>query len=139
MPRLTIMRGVSGSGKSTHARSLGADVVLASDDYFDALGRWMPEREAEAHHWNFERCIDAMKSHVPHIVIDCVNAAPWEWEKYTLIADRYGYSVEWVQMHRLGCDVTEFFERCIHDVPLDKIHGQMCRMINSGADYYVNL
>ncbi len=91
---LTILRGLPGSGKSTFARSLGADVVCSADDFFGPEYAFNPNLLSAAHTECRRKAEDAMSRGLPHIVIDNTNTRKWEYAPYVNFAEKYGYSVE---------------------------------------------
>ncbi len=124
--RMTIMRGLPGSGKSTTARSLGG-VVLSSDDYFMVGGiyRFDVARLGLAHEWNQDRARKACEAGEPHVVIDNTNTRRWEMEAYKSIARRNGYDV---REHTVEVwDVVLCHQRGTHGVPLDTIAAMKSR------------
>ena len=95
--KLILMRGVTGSGKSTRARELlgqnpGAK-ILSTDDLFieDGEYRFKPENLAQNHKKNQERCHLAMLEKTTTIIIDNTNIMPWEMRPYHLLAQEHGY------------------------------------------------
>jgi len=97
--RLIILRGISGTGKSTVARALEREhdvKALSSDDFFMKGGRYEHNREMlpEAHRWNQARAEKAMTRGDPVVIVDNTNTQAWEMKPYVLAARRHGYSVE---------------------------------------------
>lgn len=95
--KLILMRGVTGSGKSTRARELqeqnpGAR-ILSTDDLFveDGEYRFDPNKLAHNHSENQERCRLAMLERAELIIIDNTNIMPWEMKPYHLLAQEHGY------------------------------------------------
>lgn len=95
--KLILMRGVTGSGKSTRARELqeqnpGAR-ILSTDDLFveDVEYRFDPNKLAHNHKANQERCRLAMLERAELIIIDNTNIMPWEMRPYHLLAQEHGY------------------------------------------------
>lgn len=94
---LILMRGVTGSGKSTRARELqeqnpGAK-ILSTDDLFIVEGeyRFDPDLLEKNHRTNQERCRLAMLEKTTTIIIDNTNIMPWEMRPYHLLAQEHGY------------------------------------------------
>lgn len=97
---LVLMRGVSGSGKSTVAKKIaGKGVVLSTDDLFVKDGRYEfdPSKIGVNHSINQSRAETAMKDGISPVVIDNTNTQGWEMKPYVMLADKYGYSVEIVE------------------------------------------
>lgn len=95
--KLVLMRGVTGSGKSTRARQIleqnpGA-VILSTDDLFVVEGeyRFDPARLGHNHKQNQERCRLAMLEKKELIIIDNTNVQAWEMKPYHGLALEHGY------------------------------------------------
>jgi NEDD4-binding protein 2 len=98
---LVLMRGVSGSGKSTVANKITGSkgVILSTDDLFMKDGRYEfdPKRIGANHAINQSRAETAMRDGISPVVIDNTNTQGWEMKPYVTLADKYGYSVEIVE------------------------------------------
>lgn len=132
-----VLRGIPGSGKSTFTHSLIqpntlVDIVSA-DHYFMKSGRYSfdPKRIKYAHEECWDNFQEALKRGIsPNIqnhtiAVDNTNTTVWECEKYVLEARRYGYSVEIIN---ILCSPEIAAARCLHGVPLAKIHEMNKRM-----------
>jgi len=96
---LIISRGPSGSGKSRMNHELSDEFsapVFASDDFFMQTGTYEfdPRLLGKAHAWNQQRVEDSMKDELPVIIVDNTNTQFWEMREYTMMAQKYGYSVD---------------------------------------------
>ena len=92
--QLIIMRGISGSGKSTIAKTLvGKGKIFSTDDFFMQGDKYFfdPKKIGLNHKLNQERTEEAMKQGVTPIVIDNTNDELWEMKPYVTLADKYGY------------------------------------------------
>lgn len=100
-PKLYIMRGVSGSGKSTKAKSLaGPESIFSTDDFFTSDSgeyNFNLDRIEEAHLWNQERVRDAIEEGADPIVVDNTTVQAWEAKPYAQMAVDAGYDVEIVE------------------------------------------
>ena len=101
---LVLMRGVSGSGKSTKARKIQAErggVIYSTDDFFvnPETGQYEfdPSQLRDNHAKNQQRTEEAMKSGITPIIIDNTNVKKWEMSAYEKLADQYGYRKEYIQ------------------------------------------
>jgi predicted kinase len=100
MKRLILMRGVSGSGKSTVAEKLQKElggVIYSTDDFFiQDDGRYLFDgsKLQENHQKNKDRTEKAMIEGISPIIIDNTNRAAWEMKDYAILAQKYGYSIE---------------------------------------------
>lgn len=90
---LTIMRGLPGSGKSTIAAALGADIVVSADDYFTHNGRYCFRQDKlhEAHAWCREGVRLALSCGLD-VVVDNTHTRLWEFQPYIDMANQYGVS-----------------------------------------------
>jgi predicted kinase len=131
-----IMRGCSGSGKSTYAKTLfpKAD-ILSTDDFWinSETGAYEFDvaRHSEAHAWNLRRFVDAIRYWAEvrsdgenadmTIVVDNTNTTPAEFAPYAAIANAYGFDVEIVT---LDVDPAIAGPRNVHSVPTKIVEGQ---------------
>jgi predicted aldo/keto reductase-like oxidoreductase/predicted kinase len=97
--RLIILRGISGTGKSTLAASLEREhgvKALSSDEFFMRGGKYDFNRDLvpQAHKWNHGRADKAMGRGEPVVIVDNTNTQAWEMKPYVLSAKKHGYSVE---------------------------------------------
>jgi predicted kinase len=101
--QLILMRGVSGSGKSTMARKIAAmhdlSVILSTDDFFmkDGEYRFDPSRLGEYHAANVKRVETAMGDECPCVIVDNTNTQSWEMKPYVELAMEHGYDVQIVE------------------------------------------
>jgi len=138
-----VMRGLPGSGKSTRARELGeGGVILSTDDFFvhDGNGKYEfdPARILEAHQWNQERALDAVKRGVSPVVIDNTNVKAEFARPYAEMAAANGYEIKVVEPDSpwwtLKPDMTpetreelvsELLKRNTHGVPREVIEKML--------------
>ena len=95
--QLILMRGISGSGKSTVAKKLvGNGKIFSTDDFFMQDGKYNFDvsKIGHYHKLNQERTEEAMKNGISPIVIDNTMTQAWEGAEYVKLADKYGYSVK---------------------------------------------
>jgi len=134
MKKLVMMRGLSGSGKSTMARKFldeatyldaGDKAIFSTDDYYTGdvgLYVFVPALIGKAHAWNQQRCNAAMYDGVSLIIIDNTNTQQWEMKPYLALAEKYGYEVEYlIPTTEWAWDVDECARRNTHGVPRDAI------------------
>ena len=98
--RVVIIRGASGSGKSTFIKNnLPGAFVCSADDYFvSVLGggktyAFNPRRLGDAHNWCFDAFKQAITADEPLIVIDNTNIKKAWYEHYVKYAKEHGYEV----------------------------------------------
>lgn len=112
---LVIMRGVSGSGKSTAARRMAQErggVIFSTDDYFERDGgyKFDPKMLPAYHAMNQRRADEAMASGLSPILIDNTNTQAWEMKPYVEAAKRHGYEVEIAEPGSPGFPAADFKE-----------------------------
>lgn len=100
---LTLIRGVSGAGKSTFAHFVWTEqVICEADQYFigeDGVYRFDASKLKEAHKWCREKVETMMKTHnensqyYPEIAVANTFTQDWEMEEYYKLAEKYGYTV----------------------------------------------
>lgn len=95
-PKMIIMRGLPGSGKTTIAKDLGADVICSADDYFtdsDGVYSFSPQRLKDAHENCQSRVKDALAQNL-FVVVDNTHTRRWEMQPYIDMAKEYGIEPE---------------------------------------------
>ena len=150
--KLIIMRGISGSGKSTKARELkGNGVIHSTDDVISSMGDYntfftdmMKNKDfsplQKAHQTNLKNAIDSMKNGVSPVIIDNTNLAPWEAKAYVKAALEMGLddeNIEIVNIGTGGASAEELAKRNTHGVPLDKIKA-MIDKYNANKDITID-
>ena len=85
MPRLVLIRGLPGSGKSTMAAQLAACgyVHFETDQYFERRGRYRfrASQLSEAHAWCEDRVTAALAAGLPVVVANTFTRL-WEMDAY---------------------------------------------------------
>jgi predicted kinase len=92
---LILVRGVSGSGKTTFA-NLISNIVLSADDYFtDRQGNYNFDATylPSAHESCRSRTEDHMKAGFSKICVANTFTQEWEMKEYFELAKKYGYRV----------------------------------------------
>jgi len=107
--KLTIIRGVPGSGKSTIARGINAFHVEA-DMYFMRNGKycWSASEIKKAHQWCLDAATDALARGMD-VVVSNTFVTKSQYAKYVDIALGFGADVEII--------VARGNFKDIHDVP----------------------
>jgi predicted kinase len=126
--KVTILRGISGSGKSTWAKEHGEEALVVSADVFflqDGTYQFDPSRLQEVHINCFRRFMEAIFTSVPWVIVDNTNISAWEYSPYVLAAQAYGYEVE---ILTFNCSV-ELSRSRKNLVPLPSLH-RTCERCN---------
>jgi predicted ABC-type ATPase len=89
---LILVRGVSGSGKSTVAEML-AEHNVAADDYFGDEYVFDPSLLGDAHAWCKGRVAGWMNEGVSRIAVHNTFTQDWEMQPYFDLAEQRGYRV----------------------------------------------
>mgnify|MGYP003148474834 CR=1 FL=1 len=126
---LILVRGVSGSGKTTFVEEFIENVSLsiATDDFFILDGIYTFDRNylAEYH----QRCIDSVESEMEtpstegwcNIVVHNTFTGQWEMQPYLDLAEKYGYNVYTIIIE------NRHKSESIHGVPKNAIKAQRDR------------
>jgi predicted kinase len=127
MSQVLVLRGLPGSGKSTHARALAdkaraegrSVVVVSTDDFFVELGggtyAFDVAKLGEAHATCFRRFLAALGARTELVVVDNTNTSAIEMSPYMLGAYAFGYTAKVLQ---IACDRERALTRNVHGVPV---------------------
>jgi predicted kinase len=132
MRTITLVRGVSGCGKTTLAQQLalgGRRRLLAADDYFmdeNGVYQFNPSDLPKAHAWCQEATATAMNEGL-HVIVHNTFTQRWEMEPYLQMAGNNGYRVTVVSLFDGGCTDEELAGRNTHGVPLAGIQSMRDR------------
>ena len=116
--KVTILRGIPGSGKSTYAATIDDAVVVSADNYFARGGAYtFDASELGAAH---AACLRAFLAYLQgggwtHIVVDNTNTTVAEIAPYYALAEAYGADVEIVTLATDAIDACT--ARGVHGVP----------------------
>jgi len=116
-PNLTILRAISGAGKSRLAQAVTPlAVVCSADDHFmvDGEYRFDPSQLSEAHGACFRKAVEALQAGVD-VVIDNTNTSTAEVAPYVVMGQAYA---DRVRIIRIDCDPEVAHARNGHGVPL---------------------
>jgi predicted kinase len=114
---LFIVRGLPGSGKTTLAKQLTANVFEADHYFYDNDGNYnfIPSEIKEAHKECQEFVGHAMESNIEKIAVSNTFTQEWEMKPYINLAKEHGYKVFTIVVeNRHGGNN-------VHNVPEDKI------------------
>ena len=115
--RVVIMRGISGSGKSTYTREhLPGAYVCSADHFFerDGVYQFDPRKLGEAHRWCYRKFLTALTDWRELVVVDNTNTQLFEFYGYAQAAWAHDYTVEVV---RMDTPVEVAAARNLHGVP----------------------
>ncbi len=138
--RAYILRGISGSGKTTHARVITAleheragrivDVKqFSADDFFvgrDGQYRFDPRRLGDAHAQCMRKFEAAVLEGTEVVICDNTNTTAEEFGAYARLADIHGYDVRVVTVYR---DPVVCSEQQRHAVPPQVVFDQYRRLL----------
>lgn len=97
MKKLLIVRGISGSGKSTFVEDLVSDDIewCEADWYFGSFDNYKfnPTKLKDAHSWCKDQIECHMKSGTQKVVVSNTFTTEWEMKPYLDLAEKYGYTV----------------------------------------------
>ena len=140
---LIVMRGCSGSGKSTKAKSLvGEGVIHSTDDLIEATGDYKGffaemvktgnfVNLSRMHSKNLKNAMKSMDEGITPIVIDNTNLRANEAKAYVKYALESGYADKNIQIVDIG--TGGLAARNSHGVPLDKIEQMVKTHKSVGA------
>lgn len=140
MVTVYVLRGPSGVGKTTLAKSFPAmDVRISADDYManeEGKYEFSYEKLDAAHGKAIRRFIDVCQMAVAdswsgNIIVDNTNSTLWETGVYVQIARSYGHRVKVIT---LICDPKVAFDRGIHKVDAAKVMRQDQQLRESAAN-----
>jgi predicted kinase len=130
MKSVIVLRGLPGSGKSTHATQLAegararglTTAMVSADDFFVEIGggtfAFDVTKLAEAHGTCFRRFLDFLAAGTALVVVDNTNTSAVEISPYMLAAQAFGYEAKIVE---LACTVAAATSRNQHGVPAASI------------------
>ena len=114
---LYIVRGIPGSGKSTFAKQLTANVFEADHYFYDNDGnyKFIASEIKDAHKECQDNVRIAMESSIPKIAVSNTSTQEWEMEPYFKLAKTYSYKVFTIIVENRHGGTN------VHNVPEDKI------------------
>jgi len=129
---LWILRGCSGSGKTTVANllsSLPDSDAIAADDYWYFIGNgeytFDIQRLGEAHKWCQDNVKDSMENNATNVIVHNTNTTDREINPYLEMAEKFNYRVvSLVVENRHGSSD-------VHGVPEDVKNKQEKRLKSS--------
>ena len=131
--KVYILRGVSGSGKSTWAKKKAQEdpegtSICSADDYFrDKEGNYNfnPSKLTDAHNFCFQKFVLCATQNFFNIIVDNTNTQLWEMSPYVAYARLHQYEVEFIHF---DCDCSVAAKRNKHGVPERTVNQMAVRM-----------
>jgi predicted kinase len=127
MRTVTILRGISGAGKSTYTRNNHPNAVVCSaDNWFIKDGVYTFNRDllGKAHDWCKAQFESALQRSQDEVVVDNTNTTMREMKFYVEKAKQYGYELNVV---RLTVDPVIAASRNLHGVPMEGVQAMQNR------------
>jgi predicted kinase len=130
---VVVMRGVSGSGKSTYIKNnYPGAIVCSADDYFVQNGSYQFDaaKLPQAHGACLRKFVDVLAVNAnnvlhPTVVVDNTNCGVDEVAPYAALASAYGYELRVVT---LLVDPSVAHSRNVHGVKLETVQNQYKRL-----------
>lgn len=95
--KVTILRGISGSGKTTWVKKNAPNATIVSTDNFfivDGVYTYDINKLEENHRKAFRFFLDSLAAGKEWIVVDNTNVHSWEYAPYVSAAGAYNYDIE---------------------------------------------
>jgi predicted kinase len=138
--KIQVLRGISGSGKTTFARSqldaLPADkrgVICSADRYFidkDGHYKFNYRKLDHAHAHCFAQYLTALQAREDLVIVDNTNTRLYEISPYMLAAKVYMLKGDLLEVVKFSCSVSIAAERNVHLVPRGSIENMKKRFEN---------
>lgn len=138
MTKVTILRGISGAGKSTFTKTHLPNAVVASADHYFGHGdnyKFDHTKLGKAHDFCYDTFTAAVDSG-REVVVDNTNTKLKEFKRYLDYAAKKGCTVEVV---RLKVDPKVAAARNVHGVPYDTVMNMQNRFQDfSGEQIWID-
>jgi septin family protein len=131
--KLTILRGPSGTGKTTIAKAIGG-LFFEADMYF-SLGReysFDPAKLGAAHKWCQESVANAMAGN-RDVIVSNTSTSMWEMKPYLAMAVMFDAELEIIRTPG-PWDAEVLANRNSHNVPLNTIKKQISRYVEHESE-----
>lgn len=136
LPRVILIRGCPGSGKSTTAARIRdanpGTIVVSTDDYWFVVGNgtydYRPALLRRAHNSTFHLFCECIEKGKQLVVVDNTNVTIGDMKRYVLYARQLGYQIEFIEPSSpWAFDPEELSRRNIHNVPKVTIERMLKR------------
>lgn len=128
---VVLMRGISGSGKSTYIRNnFPTYEVCSADDYFMKEGRYVfyPQLLGKAHATCLKRFMFLIEGGVTSIVVDNTNTTVLEMAPYMAIAAAFERKARIITLYT---DIAVANHRNVHGVSLSTNEQQLKKILEA--------
>ena len=125
MKQVLIMRGVSGSGKSTFTKRHPDAVIVSADHFFDRIGGYDKALIKEAHRECYSNYIQALDAGTPKVIVDNTHIEAWEISPLIAYAEYKGYEYQIVEIPLPDPDLSIAAKICAER----NLHGVTERML----------
>lgn len=128
--QLIILRGLSGSGKSSVSKSFDNPLICSADDYFDQYlnGEFNKDKLNDAHDYCYNLAKEGVMNGAETVIIDNTNSRLSEYKKYVELAKEHNYDTK---IYEIFCENKEqaikFANRSIHKVPIKDVLKMLSR------------
>lgn len=135
MPKVIVLSGLSGSGKSTFGRGIAKGVegavIVSADDFFgegeDYRKNFAVEKLNDAHQACFRNFMTAVMAEAPLVIVDNTCSTESEIAPYLLAGSSYGYECSVLE---IICDPEVAAARNTHGVPREVVLRMAERLAN---------
>lgn len=125
--KVVIVRGISGSGKTTWLKRVYPEARVCSADHFfvakDGSYQFDVEKLDEAHNFCLKKFLGLIANETPLVAVDNTNLTRHEVAPYYQLAKAFGYEIELVYIF---CPPEVAAVRNVHGVPSEKVRLQYC-------------
>lgn len=137
--QVKIMRGISGSGKSTYAKMLASaygempgalPIICSADDFFvdnDGIYKFDIEKLGEAHAWCMRHFLQSLQDKMNPVIVDNTNINLEDISPYVAVGVALGYEVEIIQVNTPP-EVAA--GRNLHGVSANHVHSMHKRLMS---------
>jgi len=132
--QLILIRGLSGTGKTTLAETICGDLedrfMVSADDFFvDDSGEYNfnPDLLKKAHTWCQKECLEAMEDGFEIIVVHNTFTRKWECDPYLEMAQKNNYVIQVLSLYDGGLSDQELSQRGTHNLSAYQIQKQRKR------------
>lgn len=141
--KVVILRGISGSGKSSIAQKLiegePNHIICSADEYFmkedpetgEVTYDFDPSKLSRAHASCMDKFLRGLMEKVPLIIVDNTNTERWEYGNYILAAHLADYDIEVQEIEITTIEqLKQCVERNVHGTPGTVVATQVLRWQN---------